>query len=438
MSTASRVVNPGPRQANGLETATMIWDKSHEWKLRSTCSVWSEKDRKVAVYECIEEHTSAPGNADAYLKFKADGCCTMRCGTLSHSSVRQDRAGLPLDLSRIARNPSHGMESSIPTLESIENAAAVLSASPIHRTPVLTSESLSALAPDGTTLLFKAENLQKGGAFKIRGATYAVSKLSPSELAKGVITHSSGNHAQALAIAAKAKGAKAYIVMPETSAVIKKNATKGYGAEVILSPPLAEDRERVCEEVRQRTGAYFIPPYDHYDIITGQGTAVLEMITQAKELGKPLDALVVQVGGGGLLAGSSIVAKAHGIPIYAAEPELADDCFRGFESGTRVERVSTTTVADGLRTPVGVRNFDIIRKNVEGVITVSERQIVMAQKLVWERMKMVIEPSAAVGVAVVLFSEKWKSSGITGNVGVLWSGGNVDLDAPMSWTVIKG
>ncbi|KZT23725.1 tryptophan synthase beta subunit-like PLP-dependent enzyme [Neolentinus lepideus HHB14362 ss-1] len=323
------------------------------------------------------------------------------------------------------------------TLESIETAAAILASSPIHQTPVLTSESLSTLAPIGTTLLFKAENLQKGGAFKIRGATYALSKLSRSELDKGVVTHSSGNHAQALAIAAKAKGAKAYIVMPETSAVIKKNATEGYGAQVILSPPLAEDRERVCQEVRQRTGAYFIPPYDHYDIITGQGTVVLEMIRQAKELDKPLDALVVQVGGGGLLAGSSIVAKAHGIPIYAAEPELADDCFRGFESGKRIERVVTSTIADGLRTPVGTRNFEIILEKVEGVITVSERQIVTAQKLVWERMKMVIEPSAAVGVAVVLFSEKWKSLGIKGNIGVVWSGGNVDLDAPMPWTVIK-
>ncbi|EPQ52155.1 tryptophan synthase beta subunit-like PLP-dependent enzyme [Gloeophyllum trabeum ATCC 11539] len=361
----TKTVHPGPRQANGVEEMTIIWDNDIHWMQGSTCSLWSVAHNKVACYECLVEP------------------------------------------------------------------------SPIHLTPLLTSVSLSALAPADTDILFKAENLQKGGAFKIRGATYAVSKLSPAELEKGVITHSSGNHAQALAIAAKANNVKAYIVMPETSAVIKKNATKGYGAEVILSPPLAEDRERVCEEVRQRTGAFFIPPYDHYDIITGQGTVALEMIRQAREMGKPLGALVVQVGGGGLLAGCSIVAKAHNIPIYAAEPELADDCYRGFQSGTRVERVVTSTVADGLRTPVGIRNFKIIKKNVEGVITVSEREIVTAQKLVWERMKMVIEPSAAVGVAVVLFSEKWRSLGISGNVGVVWSGGNVDLDAPMPWTAVR-
>ncbi|KDQ58521.1 hypothetical protein JAAARDRAFT_34334 [Jaapia argillacea MUCL 33604] len=286
---------------------------------------------------------------------------------------------------------------SVPSLSDIESAGLVLAESSVHLTPLLTSQSISALAPPGTTL--------------------AVSRLSPSELSKGVITHSSGNHAQALAIAARSKGVKAYIVMPENSPLPKKRATEGYGAEVIFSPPLAEDRERVCEEVRTRTGAHFIPPYDHYDIITGQGTVALEMVKQAIELGKPLDALVV--------------------PIFAAEPELANDCFQGFRSGIRVERVVTTTIADGLRTPVGVRNFAIIKENVEDVITVTERQIVEAQKLVWERMKMVIEPSAAVSLAVVLFSEAWRQRGVRGNVGVVWSGGNVDLDKPMPWTTIN-
>ncbi|KAK9464249.1 tryptophan synthase beta subunit-like PLP-dependent enzyme [Lipomyces arxii] len=302
----------------------------------------------------------------------------------------------------------------------------------VKKTPVLTSESISSMVTDNdsasSTLFFKCENFQKGGAFKFRGATHAIEKLTPDELKNGVITHSSGNHAQALAIAAKAKGVKAYIVMPSNSAQPKIEGTKGYGGEVYFSGPSAAERESMTAMIQQQTGAKLIPPYDNPDIILGQGTTLLELLSQVEEnFGKKLDAVVVPVGGGGLLAGCALAAQGTGVRVFAAEPAAADDCYRGIAAGKRVPTVATTTVADGLRTPVGVINFPIIQQYVEAVFTVTEAEIVAAMRLIWERMKIIVEPSSAVPLAVVM-SDRWRSIGVKGNIGLIVSGGNIDMN----------
>ncbi|KAK9367955.1 tryptophan synthase beta subunit-like PLP-dependent enzyme [Lipomyces kononenkoae] len=317
------------------------------------------------------------------------------------------------------------------TQQGVESAYALIK-SKVKETPVLTSESISTIATGSdnvpTKLFFKCENFQKGGAFKIRGATHALEKLRPEELENGVITHSSGNHAQALAIAAAAKGVKAYIVMPSNSAPPKVEATQSYGGIITFSGPTASEREYVAETIRKKTNARLIPPYDHPHIILGQGTVFLELMLQTDvEYGCKLDAVIVPVGGGGLLAGCALAAHGTGVRVFAAEPALADDCFRGMETGIREPSVTSSTIADGLRTPVGVLNFAIIHKYVEKVFTVSEEEILAAMRLVWERMKIVIEPSAAVPLAVAL-SERWKREGVKGNIGIVFSGGNVDLD----------
>ncbi|KAK9456483.1 tryptophan synthase beta subunit-like PLP-dependent enzyme [Dipodascopsis uninucleata] len=303
----------------------------------------------------------------------------------------------------------------------------------VKRTPVLTNESISKIATFDENrpirLFFKCENFQKGGAFKIRGATNAIEKLSAEELSKGVITHSSGNHAQALAIAAQRKRAKAYIVMPSNSALPKIAGTKAYGGDVYFSGPSAAERESVVSKIQVRSGAKLIPPYDHPDVILGQGTTMLELLEQTQnDYSVILDAVVIPVGGGGLLAGCALAAQGTGVKVYASEPALADDCFRGFESKERVTKVSTTTIADGLRTPVGITNFPIILNNVEKVFTVSETEIQSAMRLIWERMKIIVEPSSAVPLAAIL-SDAWRREGIVGNIGLVISGGNVDLDS---------
>ncbi|KAK9335762.1 tryptophan synthase beta subunit-like PLP-dependent enzyme [Lipomyces starkeyi] len=317
------------------------------------------------------------------------------------------------------------------TRQGVESAYALIK-SKVKKTPVLTNESISTIATGSdevpTTLFFKCENFQKGGAFKIRGATHALEKLRSEELDNGVITHSSGNHAQALAIAAKAKGVRAYIVMPSNSARPKIEATQSYGGHITFSGPTAPEREYVTETIRKKTNARLIPPYDHPHIILGQGTVLLELMSQTQEeYGHKLDAVIVPVGGGGLLAGCALAAHGTGVRVFAAEPALADDCSRGMETGQREPNVATTTVADGLRTPVGVINFPIIQKYVEKVFTVSEEEILAAMRLVLERMKIVVEPSAAVPLAVAL-SDRWKKDGVKGNIGIVFSGGNVDLD----------
>ena len=294
----------------------------------------------------------------------------------------------------------------------------------VHRTPVLTCATFDALA--GRAIHFKCENLQKTGSFKYRGATNAVRRLDDATAARGVVTHSSGNHAQALALAAKLRGVPATVVMPDTSSAVKRAAVVGYGATVIDCTPTLAERERVAGEVVARTGGTLIPPFDHADVIAGQGTACLELLEDVPHL----DAVVAPVGGGGLLSGFAIAAKGTREcgRVYGAEPLAADDAARSFASGVWQPQLAPDTIADGLRTSLGQLTWPIVRDRVDGIFTVTEAEIVAAMRLVWERMKLVIEPSAAVGVAVVLGDEFRALPGLP-HVGVVLCGGNVALDA---------
>lgn len=360
---------------------------------------------------------------------------------------------------------------SLPLTRSSVEAAHALIKPHIHRTPVLTNSTLDALASTPTApgaaspklrLFFKCENLQRIGAFKARGAFHAVKRLlaEPGFLAnggaeKGVITHSSGNHAQALALAAKEHNIKARIVMPSISVPQKIAATQGYGAEVVFSGSTSVEREAVTAKVIADTGARLVPPYDHPDIMLGQGTMGLELQEQVRELqaaaaaaaaaqsgGEPakgLDAIITPCGGGGMLSGVALSCEGTGIKVFGSEPsfEGADDAKRGYESGQRVESVKTLTIADGLRTPLGKAPWGVIveRKLVSGMYSVTEEQIVAAMRLVFERMKLVVEPSACVPLAVVLFDEDFRrmverEAGEDGwDLGIVFSGGNVGADA---------
>ncbi len=289
----------------------------------------------------------------------------------------------------------------------------------VHRTPVLTSERLNQLS--GAELYFKCENLQKAGAFKARGAVNAVFLLDDEQLQKGVATHSSGNHGAALARAAQLKGIPAFIVVPGDAKQVKIDAIKSYGGEVITCEPTLEAREETLEKVVKDKGATFIHPYDDDRIIAGQGTTALELIEQAPNL----EAMVTPVGGGGLLAGCSLIAKEAGIDVYAAEPEGADDAYRSFTTGELVTSHVPDTICDGLLTTVGVRNFEIIQDIVKDVFLASDDEVVKAMKLLWTRMKIVVEPSSAVTLAVVL-----RNPGVFAGkrVGLVLTGGNVDLE----------
>ena len=296
-----------------------------------------------------------------------------------------------------------------------------------HRTPVMTCRTLDDLA--GRRLFFKAENLQKVGAFKFRGAFNAVSRLSDEGAAAGVVTHSSGNHAQALALAAKMRGIPAFIVMPRTASPVKQAAVRDYGAEVVLCEPTLAARESTAAEVQQRTGATFIHPYDHPHIIAGQGTAMLELVEQVDELGASLSAVIAPVGGGGLLSGTTIAAHGlnRGLRVFAAEPAGADDAARSKAAGEFVPQTSPNTIADGLLTSLGQLTWPIIRDQVEQIITVSDEQIVAAMRLLWERAKLLIEPSSAVVLAAVL-DDRFRELPDIAGVGLILSGGNVNLD----------
>lgn len=291
----------------------------------------------------------------------------------------------------------------------------------IHRTPVLTCATLDART--GAKLFFKCENLQKVGAFKMRGASNAVFSLSDKEAARGVATHSSGNHAQALALAARLRGVLAYVVMPRTAPPVKKRAVAGYGAEIIECEPTLAARESTLEEVVARTGAIFIHPYDDERIIAGQGTAALELLEQAG----PLDVVMTPVGGGGLLSGTAltVAALAPTARVIAAEPTGADDAARSLATGEIVPSVDPDTIADGLLTSLGKLNFPIIQRHVSAIWTVDDVQILAAMRLTWERMKIVIEPSSAVCLAAVLANREEVAGR---RVGIILSGGNVDLD----------
>lgn len=292
----------------------------------------------------------------------------------------------------------------------------------VHRTPVHTSDTMNRLS--GRELFFKCENLQKTGSFKYRGATNAVQKLDDAMRSRGVVTHSSGNHAQALARAADDAGTTATVVMPRTAPAVKKRAVLGYGGRVIDCEPTIADRLRVVEQVVKETGAVLIPPYDHPDVIAGQGTAALELLADVPDL----DAVVVQVGGGGMLSGYCVAIKGAqpAVKVFGAEPANADDAARSMATGERQPPVPPNSIADGLLTNLGELTWPIIREHVTRVFTVTEAEIASAMRLVWERMKLVIEPSAAVSVAVVL-GEAFKPTNAK-RVGVVMSGGNVSLD----------
>ncbi len=289
-----------------------------------------------------------------------------------------------------------------------------------HRTPVLQSSGINSIV--GGELYFKCENLQKVGAFKFRGACNAVFSLSEEDAAKGVATHSSGNHAAALALAAKMRGIAAHIVMPSNSPEIKKKAVAGYGAQITLCEPTLQARESTLAEVKRETGATEIHPYNNFNVIAGQGTAAKELIEDAGEF----DIVMAPVGGGGLLSGTAISTK-HLLPackVIAAEPAGADDAFRSFYSKKLIPSEHPKTIADGLLTSLGERNFAIILDKVDDIVTVSEESIVAAMRLIWERMKIIIEPSSAVPLAAIL---EGKVDIQNKKVGIILSGGNLDL-----------
>ena len=307
-----------------------------------------------------------------------------------------------------------------PTLDDIRAAARRIKPY-IHHTPVLTNESLNERV--GAKVFLKCENFQKVGAFKFRGACNAVFSLSNEEAARGVCTHSSGNHAQALALAARLRGIPAYIVMPDNAPSVKKAAVAGYGGIITFCEPTLVAREATLAQIVEKTGSEVVHPYNDERVIAGQGTAVLELLEKVPEL----DVIIAPVGGGGLLSGSSIAAREikKGIRVIAGEPEMANDAYRSLQAGGIIPSVKPNTIADGLLTSLGNITFPIIQERVEQIVTVSEQGIVDSMKFIWERAKIIIEPSSAVAVGV-LWERKIDLTGL--NVGVILSGGNVDLE----------
>ena len=290
----------------------------------------------------------------------------------------------------------------------------------VHHTPLLTSRQINHIA--GCTLYFKCENFQKIGAFKARGAVNATLSLREDQRKNGIATHSSGNHAQALAYAGSIVGVKAYIVMPENAPSIKIEAVRGYGAEIIFCKPTLKSRETELQKVVEDTSAFFIHPYNNYSVIAGQATSSLE-IFQAKN---DLDYVITPVGGGGLLSGTLLSRNyfSPGTKIIAGEPSGADDAYRSMIKGEIVPSVNPDTIADGLLTSLGDKTFKIIYENIEEILVVSDAEIINAMKLLWERMKIIVEPSGAVPFAALLKNkEKFKDK----QVGIILSGGNVDL-----------
>jgi threonine dehydratase/serine racemase len=296
-----------------------------------------------------------------------------------------------------------------------------------HVTPVLTSAALDTLA--GCSLFFKCEHLQRVGAFKFRGAMNAVACLSDAELRRGVVTHSSGNHAQALALAARLRGAPAFIVMPRTAPAIKRAAVEGYGGRVVLCEPTLADREATAARIQAETGATLIPPFNHPDVIAGQGTVALELLEQVPDL----DTVVVAVGGGGLISGIALALReaAPRVRVIGAEPALADDAAASKAAGALQPARPPQSIADGLLTSLGPLTWPVVRDVVERIIVVDEGSIVASMRLVFERMKQVIEPSAAVPLAAALAPAFAAEVGGR-RVGVVLCGGNVDL-AHLPW-----
>ncbi|CAO3612075.1 unnamed protein product [Cunninghamella blakesleeana] len=337
------------------------------------------------------------------------------------------------------------------TIEDVQAAAARIK---VHRTPVYSSTALNILASENNDLpmelYFKCELFQKTGSFKIRGASNAVKMLHP----KSVVTHSSGNHAQALAKAAKDLNIPAYIVMPNNSPQVKKDAVRGYGAHVIECEPTLEARETTAEKVIKETGATLIHPFENQLVVAGQGTIALEFLPQISEQGSALDALIVPVGGGGMLSGISLTTKSisSNVLVFGAEPESVNDTYRSYYAAKKddnssinnnsnndnskewtrqINKVGATSIADGLLTNVGKNTFPIIMQYVDGIYTVTEEQIIQAMKLIWNRMKLCIEPSAATGLAVVLYNtdfHKMAKEKQLKKIGIILCGGNVDVN----------
>jgi threonine dehydratase len=311
------------------------------------------------------------------------------------------------------------------TLEDIETAHKRI-APYIHRTPILTNKSINEIA--GCEIYFKCENFQKIGAFKIRGGMNASLTLSPDKLAKGLATHSSGNHAQAIAYAARQLGTKAYIVMPNNSPTVKVAAVKGYGAQITFCEPTQTARESTLQKIIQDTGAEFIHPYDDYRVITGQATCAKELI---EDVG-PFDVMMAPVGGGGLMSGTCLSTH-HLLPdasVYAVEPEGAADAVLSMMSGKVEKAAFVKTIADGLQTSLSEKTLGIIKTYVKDILLISEEDIKAALKLVYERMKIVIEPSSAVPLAAVL---KNKEMFAGKKIGIIFTGGNVDLIKFSEW-----
>ncbi len=315
------------------------------------------------------------------------------------------------------------MNDRVVTLHSIEEASRRL-AGIVHRTPILENRHLNQLS--GNRLFLKGEHLQKGGSFKYRGAENAISQLSSTQLKRGVITQSSGNHAQAVALAAARRGCPAQIVIPSNAPKPKIAAVRDYGAEITFCAPVASERVRVMQRLQTKLKATYIPPYDHPSIISGQGTIGLELIDQTHRL----DVVVAPVGGGGLLSGiaSAIKALSPETRVYGAEPAGADDAARSLEAGMQIPQSAPRTIADGLLTSLGDSTWPLIQRKVDGIQRVEEAEIVQSMIHVWQWTKQIIEPSAAVAIAAVLsapFREKYQNA----SVAVVLSGGNVDLRA---------
>jgi len=296
----------------------------------------------------------------------------------------------------------------------------------IHKTPVVTSKTLNQIS--GAEIFFKCENLQKIGAFKIRGGMNSVLSLSEEKRKKGIATHSSGNHAQAIALAAREVGTKAFIVMPNNSPQVKVDAVKGYGAEIFFCEPNQQARETLLQEIVDKTGAEFIHPYNNYDVITGQSTCAKELIEEISSL----DFIITPVGGGGLLSGTLLSAH-HFSPstiVYAGEPEGAADAVLSIKNNKIEKAPFVKTIADGLLTTLGDKTFPIIKQYVKDILTVNDDEIIAAMRLVYERMKLVVEPSGVVPLAAVL---KNKDLFKGKRVGIIFSGGNVELKKLGEW-----
>lgn len=307
----------------------------------------------------------------------------------------------------------------LPTKQDLLDARSRIDAI-VHKTPILTSTTFNQLVD--AVIFFKCENFQRMGAYKMRGASHALSRLTDDQLAKGVVTHSSGNFAQAIALAAKLSSIKAIIVMPENAPSVKVEAVRGYRAEIIFSGPRPVDREEAVNEVISKTGMTFIHPSNDLQVILGNSTCAQELIEEVPNL----DVIIAPVGGGGLLAGTALAGHwfSSATEIWAAEPENVDDAFRSLKSGHIETNTRTDTIADGLRTHLGDINFPMIYELVSKVLLVSEKEIVEAMWWVWERMKIIIEPSSAVAVAAVL---RYKDLLKGKRVGVIISGGNADI-----------